>query len=139
MLNPSQRIVVIVLLAGGSIAVCSGVAALGLRTWLDPFDDQPFTPAAWAQGGSSEGRGSMARDLVRYHLPDGMQESQVVALLGPPDAILTRQDAGGNALRGARTYSYHIGHWSLRGLDDAFVYVHLNGSGRVVHVEINGY
>lgn len=107
--------------------------------WLDPFNDRRFNASTWVQQKSAEARAAMARDLIRNHLPPGTPRSQVKSLLGAPGEILSGRDAGGNTLPGVETYSYDIGSWSMYSFDDVFVYVHLDGSGKVVGAEINGY
>jgi hypothetical protein len=81
----------------------------------------------------------MARSAVRQVTP-GLLESQVVALLGPPEGIRTGEDDGGHKLKGTRTYWYGLGSWSeYNGFDDAYLYVHLDASDRVVVAEVTGY
>lgn len=81
----------------------------------------------------------MARDVVRRLTP-GMTEAQVVAMLGKPEeVVLANRDAGGNHVLGPRAYTYYLGGWSMRGMDSAFVFVHLDANDRVIKSEIDGY
>lgn len=114
--------------------------AIALDSYLDPFDDRPFDPAAWAVA-DHDGRMSMARDAVRRISP-GMTEEEVVGLLGKPDSIEeSHRLTASVSPRAARTYLYYIGSSSLsslRGLDSAFVWVHLGNDGRVLSAIIGG-
>ena len=70
----------------------------------------------------------------------GLNQQQVLELLGEPgDRLTSTIDAGGHRLRGAEVFSYYIGCWSMHGMDDAFVYVHFDADGAVIHSEITGY
>ena len=80
----------------------------------------------------------MSEDLVKNHLPAGMRESQVIALLGKPFSI--ENGATEAPLHvGTRHLMYDLGHWSMHGMDAAYVYVHLDGNGNVVAAEVYGY
>ena len=109
---------------------------------FDPFDDRRFSTKGWSATsgmGDRERRAAMARDLVARHLPHGMDKKNVEKLLGPPDGIPTKEDAGGNRLPGTHVYEYYLGSWSGYGFDDAFLYVCFDASDQVMHAEINGY
>ncbi len=120
--------------------VTFGVLLLWVFTrWFDPFDDKHFRPSDWNRS-SNEVRAGMCDDLISNRLQPGMTESEVVSLLGKPEESLTGEtDGGGNRLIGDETYSYYIGSWSGYGLDDAFLYVHFDSSGKVLTAEVNGY
>ena len=111
------------------VSVSVIVVLVGIVSWLaidllkDPFNYEVFIAEKWAQRATYEVRARMARDLVCNHLPHGLKRSQVTALLGPPDRVLTGHDNGGHRLPGHETYAYYIGSWSTYGFDDAFVYV----------------
>jgi hypothetical protein len=125
------------------LAIIAGVAIAGLTysflgNPLDPFDDRPFSASEWRLA-TVDDRAPMARSAVRRHLIQGLPDSQVVALLGDPDEVRTARDPGGNTLQGAQTYLYYLGSWSDYGFDDAFLYVHLDATGRVRSAEVNGY
>ncbi len=126
-----------------AIAILLLVGLWAAIDWLDPFNDQAFAPTVWSKRGTglTSTRAPMARDLVRSHLPLGLSRARVESLLGPPDDVRTREDAGGNRLPGTETYAYHIGSWSgsPTGFDDTFVYVHFDANGKVIGAEINGY
>lgn len=126
------------LVGGGCVA-----GLLVLDRYLDPFDDLPFSPAAWAAT-DEQGRGPMARDAIR-HLPAGTSKDRVRELLGngePP----WRDPRGpwdrfGVRLEYSETSVYNLGSWSglgPYGFDDAFLYVHFGADGRVVATEVNG-
>lgn len=131
-----RRTAILVLVIVGGMAVAAGGVVV-LRRALNPFDNRAFSAAAWAAG-SPEVRAAMAGDAVR-HVRPGMSEAEVVALLGKPDPDNVLQGGRDARVRGARAYTYYIGSWSMGGMDDAFVYVHLDASGRVVASEIHGY
>ena len=116
-------------------AVVTTVYAL-IGNPLDPFDNRSFTPAAWRTA-DRDGRARMCRDLVSRHLIAGTAEPQVVALLGKPAGVYKAGER--DHLVGAQTYVYSIGNWSFQGMDDAFLYVHLDANGRVIYGEIYGY
>ena len=80
----------------------------------------------------------MARDLVSAHLPSGMTESSVVAMLGPPDTTRQGHDACGRTLPHSRALSYFVGHPADGRYDDAYVLVHLDEQGLVVAAEVTG-
>ena len=127
------------------IAVAVGMCALTVIViWCaiqfsNPFNARAFSAAEWRTG-DINARGSMARSAVRDHLRPGLAAADVVALLGKPGQVLTgAKDIGGNRLSGVKTYSYSIGNWSLGGMDDAFLYVHLDSADRVIEAEIRGY
>ncbi len=136
--------------------VVLGLTALlavgGLRTgfraldsYLDPFDDRPFDPVAWAAAdGNERDRGPMARDAFR-HLPAGTPKDRVWELLGEPQPVRRDPrgpvDAYGNRLQHPETWAYWLGCWSglgPYGFDAAFLYVHFGPDGRVVATEITG-
>ena len=129
------------LLGLAGIAVSALLLALGiaLSSYLDPFDDQPFSQSGWAAA-DSETRATMARDSIRQ-LPLGMAADQVRDLLGQPTPV-TRYwgavDAYGNPMRYPETWSYYLGSWSGYGLDDALLYIHFDSDKKVASVEISG-
>jgi hypothetical protein len=125
------------------VAVAAVVIAIALLQalvgWIDPYDNFRFVPNDWKTA-SPEVRAQMSRNLVSNHLHTGMTKANLVSTLGEPDEILTgKTDAGANSLPGSETYSYYIGSWSAYGYDDAFVYIHLDSTGKVQRAEINGY
>lgn len=122
-----------VLLVGTGVAV--GFLK-GPPTWIDPFAARAFSAPAWATA-TPEGRASMARDVIR-RLPKCTPETQVVALLGKPSQVVPPGEGGNHAV-GARAYKYFIGCWEYRGMDSAFVYVHLDANDRVIKADIYGY
>lgn len=81
----------------------------------------------------------MSRDLVHHVIKPGSSEKELLALLGKPEQVSDRRGPGGNPLSGIHIYEYDIGHSVWLGMDDAFVYVHLDSSERVVQAEIYGY
>jgi len=134
----TRKIVLAVCAAAGVLSLVAASAWL-LIDRLDPFNDAPFTAIDWMNCRTDEARASMARDLVRNHLPKGMSEAEVVALLGEPGVLQGGTDTGGNRVLGTKTYFYYIGTWSLQGFDDAFVYVHLDSDSKVISAEVTGY
>jgi hypothetical protein len=126
------------LLIGVAVVAAGLVALLSLKRLADPFDDLAFTPAAWAKA-DEEGRARMSRDLVNNHLPQGLLQNRVEALIGKTHWIIKPTDNDGYRTRGAETHVYGIGNWSMQGVDDAFVYVHYDANGNVISAEITGY
>ena len=105
---------------------------------IDPFDNRRFSPDAWRIA-DLEARARMCRDIVRHVVGPGMPEKQVVALLGPPELVRDGRGGGGPLLPDRRIYQYSIGSWTMQRMDDAFLYVHIDPSDRVVMAEIYGY
>jgi hypothetical protein len=75
----------------------------------------------------------------------------VVELLGEPDDIIRTEKLVGSAPDGplprfsgsapagsVRTYSYYLGSWSSWYYDSTFLWVHVDGEGRVVAAVIGG-
>jgi hypothetical protein len=138
----------------GVVAFASGVGLVTygcflLERWLDPFEARQFDAASWA-GSDWKGRAAMARDAIR-HLPAGTPEADVVQLLGKPGYVIeTKKLVGlvsgpplprfsGSAPAGSvRTYSYGLGSWGWAGYDDTFLWVHVDGEGRVVAAVVGG-
>ena len=105
---------------------------------IDPFNDAAFHEQAWKQWRNDERR-PMARAVVKLASQPGMTRNSITQLLGPP-TVLNGEDAGGNLLPGVETLSYYIGNGGLfDGMDDAFVYIHLNTAGEVIDASIEGY
>ena len=104
---------------------------------FNPFDDRRFKAAAW-QNAAPDVRARMSEDLVKHHLPVGMSESQVVALLGKPFDV-EEGETEAPLHTGTRHLMYDLGNWSMHGMDDAYVYVHLDEKGNVVAAEVYGY
>ncbi|MDB5335074.1 MAG: hypothetical protein JWN70_693 [Planctomycetaceae bacterium] len=120
-----------------AIALAGGVVVL--RSYLDPFDDQPFLQSVWAAA-NAETRASMARDAIKQ-VSVGASADQVRDLLGKPEPVTRYSgaiDAFGNRLCYPETWSYYLGSWNWGGLDSAFVYVHFNSDRKVASVEITG-
>lgn len=131
-------VVAAVLVAGGCVA-----GFVALDRYLDPFDDRPFSPAAWA-GADPDDRGPMARDAIR-HLPAGTSKGRVRELLGEGEPVWRDPrgpvDGFGNRLDHPETWTYYLGCWSglgPYGFDSAFLYVHFGPDGRVVAAEVTG-
>jgi hypothetical protein len=126
--------------------ILGGLAAL-LAVWmivdgLDPFNDAAFEPLSWER--DFRNRLPMAADVIELATRGGMTRDAVTQLLGPPDNEYSGQavDNGGNELRGARSLVYYLGSddlASLYGMDDVFVYIHLNDDSSVISAEIAGY
>lgn len=118
----------------------SSIALVALDRLLDPFNDQAFEPELWASA-ELGGRVPMARGAIQRIRP-GMQESDVVKLLGKPDTIEESQRLTKSAPSSAvKTYSYYLGSSGLtclKGMDDAFVWVHVGLDGRVIKAVIGG-
>jgi hypothetical protein len=127
------------------ITVVVGLVAgfVALDRYLDPFDDQPFDPAAWAAGREREkDRGPMARDAAR-RLPPGTPAERVRELLGEPDNAESGNppDHWGRRVKGYTRWTYSLGCWSglgWYGFDAAALDIHFDRDGRVVETEITG-
>jgi hypothetical protein len=132
----------LIVLATVALVVTAGVVGgVALDCYLDPFDDRPFDPVAWAAAHEDEQeRGPMARDAIR-HLPAGLSSARVRELLGEGQIIPAGGDRWGVQPRQSETWSYWLGCWSglgPYGFDSAFLYVHFGPDGRVVGAEITG-
>jgi hypothetical protein len=129
------------------------VAAVLCAGWLlrstaldfrSPFDDAPFDAHLWQTGGRAI-RAPMARAAID-RMERGMTRAELLELLGEPDSEReTRGYAGhfGERFPAAaiRTLRYELessSRASAIGLDDAFLYVHLDEAGNLVGGEIGG-
>jgi hypothetical protein len=112
-----------------------GVLAIVASGCGSPFNDQTFSEQAWA-GATAEQRAAMAEDLVTHHVPLGMSSKQILSLLGEPGETWVK--GAGFRVKGEKTFAYYIGSWSMQGMDDAFVCIHLDETGRVIEAEIYG-
>lgn len=135
-----------------SVACTGSIAAFTYAgRWLDPFEARRFEAQEWAAA-APEDRAAMARDAIR-HLPAGLPEAEIQALLGrcsvhetrrltrtaPPGVVQELPWYGGSAPPGAvRTYSYYLGSWSVAYHDDTFLWVHVGEDGRVIAAVIGG-
>ena len=103
-----------------------------------PFDDRAFSAPDWRADESQ--RMAMADSLVRDHLTKGMQEEQVLELLGPsssgPQGTANRWDT---ALAVDHCHEYSVGHWSLGGMDDAFLIIFFDSQGKLIEARVDGY
>lgn len=107
---------------------------------FDSFDDEQFSRKAWQKAANDvNSRACMSRDLVRHVIKSGMSEKEVVTLLGRPDSTSGERGPSGKLLTNVHTYVYRIGNWPGMNMDDAFVYVYLDPSKRVIQSEIHGY
>ena len=127
-----KRRLLILAFATAAIVVWAAVDA------IDVFNDAAFDEQTWKQSRNDERR-PMARAVVKLAAQPGMTRDSIEQLLGPPE-VLGREDAGGNRLPGVETLSYYVGNGGLfDGMDDAFVYIHLNDAGEVIDASIDGY
>lgn len=129
----------IILVLGGLAAL---LAVVEIVDRLDPLNDAAFEPLSWER--DFRNRLPMAADVVEAATRGGMTRDVIIQLLGPPDREYSGQavDDGGNALLGARSLVYYLGSSnlaSLYGMDDAFVYIHLNDDDSVHGAEIAWY
>jgi hypothetical protein len=132
------------LLVFAVIAVASCVGCTGSITaftyvcrWLDPFEARRLDPEAWAVA-EPEGRAAMARDAIR-HLPPGLPEEEIQALLGPCSVGDRRGTTASTPADAVRTYQYYLGSWSPTYYDDTFLRVHVGEDGRIIAAVIAGY
>lgn len=143
-------IVFAALAATGCIGCAGSIAGFTyFCRWLDPFEARRFDRHEWAAAGPEE-RAAMARDAIR-HVPPGLPEAEIPALLGRCSVHETRRLTG-TAMRGARlpyyggtappgavrTYSCYLGSWSTLYYDDAFLWVHVGEDGKVIAAVIGG-
>lgn len=105
----------------------------------DPLGARPFDQASWAAANGYD-RAPMAKDAIR-HLPAGLPEAEVLALLGKPDYVVESWRLRGSGPSGAaRTYCYDLGSWGFDQGEGTFLWVHLGADGRVVEAVIGvGY
>lgn len=126
----------------GSIALAVAAIYALFGNPLDPFDNRRFSPFEWRAADSAFTKGMrapMCRDIIRRVVRPGMSEKQVVELLGPPERVRDRRGPGGDPSPDRRIYEYGVGSWTFYGMDDAFLYVHIDPSDHVVTAEIYGY
>jgi hypothetical protein len=112
------------------------IAVISASGCGSPFNDRPFSKQAWA-GATAEQRAAMAEDLVSNHVSPGASSKQIVSLLGEPGEVWVK--GTGFEVKGERTFVYYIGSWSMQGMDDAFVCIHLDETGSVIEAEISGF
>jgi hypothetical protein len=81
----------------------------------------------------------MARDVIR-RLPAGSSEEEIVPLLGHPYEVIETHRLTRSAPPGSvRTYSYSLGSWGPEwGYDSTFLWIHVDGEGRVIAAVIGG-
>ena len=129
--------------AGVVAVVLLVVVGFAVNSWLDPFDDRPFDPAAWKAAEEHEwDRGPTARDATR-RIPPGTPMARVRELLGEPDEALSGNppDRWGRRVKGYSRWVYGLGCWSGLGpynFDAASLEFHFDTSGRVIEAEITG-
>ena len=134
LLTVIKAVLVIAVLAAG---------ALAFDSYLDPFDDLPFDPTAWAAAEETwQGRGPMARAAAR-RVPPGTPADKVRELLGNPcwEANDNPPDKWGRPCKGYSRWTYWLGCWSglsWYGYDSASLDIHFDRDGRVAEVEITG-
>ena len=102
----------------------------------DPFEAHEFDPAVWATA-KPEQRAEMVRDAIR-HLPTGLPESEVLALLGKGEIINTQKMASHGAFDTVRTHAYYLGNWTGHYCAKTFLWVHVSAGGCVTGTEIGG-
>jgi hypothetical protein len=92
----------------------------------NPFNARSFDRQVWAANDfkSSCGRGQMAGDLLRFHLPPGTHREQVISLLGQPDQK-------GRTDKQNEVYTYELGACSGIRIDLDYLNVVFDASGRV--------
>ena len=130
-----RAILLLVLILTGVGLVLLAVSAVVNRP--DPLDARPFDRATWAAADSYD-RAPMAKDAIR-HLPAGLPEAEVVALLGKPGEVIETHRLTTSRPRGAvQTYSYFLGSWSYEYFDSTFLWVHVDAAGRIVEAVIGG-
>lgn len=125
----------------GCLMVFAAFAVWVIVDALNPFNDRVFDGRGWTHG-DIDARIPMAQDVVARVVKIGMARDEVTRILGPPGEVLHGRGSGGKAMPGQETLSYYLGSsggtmWL--GMDDAFVYIHLNDEGFVMDAEISGY
>lgn len=110
-----------------------------------PWETHPpvarsFDAAAWRSAdpqkeSDREIRGSMVDDLIAKKLLDGLTESEVVDLLGPPFPKSRYTNAGIDG--GNWQMAYHLGPTRDLPIDEEFLMIRLNDDGKVVSYQVN--
>jgi hypothetical protein len=124
------------LVVGGVLGFAAIVYGL-VGNPFDPFDNRRFTPAEWREA-DNYSRARMARSLIRRHLRSGTPEGEVVALLGEPEIVGSPGDLYRPKTPGIKVLVWGLGSWSPI-YDDAFLYVHIDATGRVSRAEVDGF
>jgi hypothetical protein len=107
--------------------LAAGVACCGVLLFkADPFNQISFNRQVWltSPDGMDCPRGKMAGDLLRFHLNKGMSKQEVVEVVGTPDGK-DRTDTG------QEVYRYYLGCWSGLRIDEDYLDVVFDASGRV--------
>jgi outer membrane protein assembly factor BamE (lipoprotein component of BamABCDE complex) len=98
----------------------------------DPFSGSDFDRIVWLQFAnnytSDNPRASMIEDLKLHYLLPGLSKSDVVELLGPPEAEPVRN-----------TFSYIVGKWSGYRMDHDALLIKFDSGERLVSVECVQY
>jgi hypothetical protein len=79
----------------------------------------------------------MTRDAIQ-HLAAGLPEAEVQRLLGPAQVFETEKLTRRGPPGAVRTYSYYLGCWSSVYYDSTFLWVHVDGNGKVIAAVIGG-
>lgn len=95
-----------------------------------PFDDKAFDAAAWGALTSFQERAYMADDLIERHLPKGMPQASVLALLGPPESPRPPPQQQPRAC----TFQYQLGVWLDHG-DDVWLSIFFDSTGSLTRAE----
>jgi hypothetical protein len=81
----------------------------------------------------------MSGDLIHNHLPRGLTEAQVGALIGQPFDTQKVGDPDAWQLAGVEAHLYEIDSFGEFGIDDAVVRVHYDRNGCLIKAEITHY
>jgi hypothetical protein len=120
-----------------SIAVV-GLSGFALWALLNPFNQKAFQQELWSQG-DPDVRAAMAKDVIQ-DLPPGSPEAIIEPLLGKPMEVIPRARLMGKPPRETtHTFAYWLGGWSSFAYDSTFLWVHIDGNGKIIKAEIGGY
>ena len=125
----------------GSFVLASAAIYALVGNPLDPFDNRRFSADVWRAAGKydPDERARMSRDIIRRVVRPGMSEKQVVELLGPPERVRDTRCPDNEPLTDRRLYEYGIANWTFQRMDDAFLFIHIDRTDRVLMTEICGY
>ena len=104
-------------------------SAWPLLPWsMRGWSQRPFSPQAWKaeEKGYESRRGEMVRSLLRQRLVAGRTRTEVVALLGAPDAAVRLAPREGGA---ASYVEYTLGAYSGLAIDVDGLWVYFDSNG----------
>ena len=117
------------------LGLCGLLLGLGCSggTSAAPFNKAPFDQKLWNAGGDK--RQFMILDIQTHHLHPGMNQSDVLTLLGKPDDEASAKEVARPAANADIYFYYDIG-LTPEAFDTAQFVVVFDGSGKVIETSV---